>query len=701
MNRRLIYFAAAALVTLAAVASDGIDNLPVKQINGRDCRYYEVSQGETVYSIARKLQISREEIEKANPSVRDGLRAGQILYFPVEQAAWKPRHHTVKAKETIYGIAHTYGITTDQLIEWNPQVRDGIRKDQVLIVSDPSYRPSTGSGDGSRVVAASVPATETPAPQQTVAAQDAATSVSTVPYRIGEKESLYRIAVNHNTTVSNLLALNPGLNESHYEAGQMILVPAGSDSPVGETAAADTQEHQAPSSSADVAMGRYMVKNKETFYSIARANGLTIEQLEKANPDVGVLKEGMILNIPLTGAMAGSVAAAGGSDDDETTSDNIDPTMAVTGESQSASGDVSASSQAVDRREVNVALMLPLMLNQAEQPKKAQLYTEFYKGFLLAVDTMRRCGTPINVSVFDTEGSAMRVGALLRDSSLTKAGVIIAPDDETQLSMLGNYARVKGLNVLNLFVVKDTTFRSNPSMMQGNIPHDMMYDKAITGLLRNCREYTPVIVSHSESPDDKAEFITALKNRLDREGIRYHQVTFDNILRLKDLAQLDKDGNYVFIPVSGRQAELNRLTGAIAEFRENSSQADPVRIFGYPEWITFRGETLVNMHKLNTMVFSRFYTVPDDPAVREVDESFSRWYGAPMANYVPRQGTFGFDTGMFVINWLRSHQTETPESHSGIQNGFNFIRVPEGGWVNDQLYLINFRPSGLIDKISL
>ena len=86
MNRRLIYFAAAALVTLAAVASDGLDNLPVKQVNGRDCRYYEVAQGETVYSIARKLHISREEIEKANPSVRDGLRAGQILYFPVESS---------------------------------------------------------------------------------------------------------------------------------------------------------------------------------------------------------------------------------------------------------------------------------------------------------------------------------------------------------------------------------------------------------------------------------------------------------------------------------------------------------------------------------------------------------------------------------------------------------------------------------------
>lgn len=700
MNRRLIYLATAAMMAFAALASDGIDNLPVKQVNGRDCHYYEVSQGETVYSIARKLQISREDIEKANPSVRDGLRAGQTLYFPIEASSWQPRRHTVKPKETIYGIARQYGITTDQLIQWNSQARDGIRKDQVLIVSDPSYRPVEAS---SSVPEAPLPATSLPADQGWKASgtmtplEPSSATVATVPYRIGEKESLYRIAINHNTTVSNLLALNPGLDENHYEAGQTIQVPvvaaqeASAVSDVRDVAGApdvsdvtDTEEK---------AMGRYRVKSKETFYSIAHAHGLTIEQLEKANPEVGVLKEGMILNIPLNEAPAVEATPIAGGD---VYAETVDPTMASPGRDT-----VMAAVEEASEPGVNVALMLPLMLNQSEQPKKAQLYTEFYKGFLLAVDTMRRCGTPINIHVFDTEGSAMRVGSLLGDSALTKVDVIIAPDDETQLAMLGNYARFKGVNVLNLFVVKDTTYRSNPAMMQGNIPHKAMYDKAITGLLRNYQDYTPVIVGHGESPDDKAEFIAALKKRLDNEGRKYHQITFDNILRLTDLAELDPEGSYVFIPVSGRQAELNRLTGAISEFREKSTQSDPVRIFGYPEWITFRGETLVNMHKLNTVVFSRFYTVPDDPAVRAVDDSFMRWYGGEMANYVPRQGTFGFDTGMFLIRWLSSRGADTPLRHSGIQNGFNFVRVPDGGWVNDELYLINFRPSGLIDKISL
>ncbi len=108
------------------------------------------------------------------------------------------------------------------------------------------------------------------------------------------------------------------------------------------------------------------------------------------------------------------------------------------------------------------------------------------------------------------------------------------------------------------------------------------------------------------------------------------------------------------------------------------------------------------MHKLNTLVYSRFYTVPDDPAVRDVENRFQSWYGTPMQNFVPRQGLFGFDTGMFLINALAHPRTDGFLPYMGVQNGFSFTRpTAASGWVNNELYFINFRPSGLIDKITL
>ena len=38
---------------------------------------------------------------------------------------------------------------------------------------------------------------------------------------------------------------------------------------------------------------------------------------------------------------------------------------------------------------MNVAVMLPFMLNETEQSRTTQLYTEFFKGMLMAADTLR------------------------------------------------------------------------------------------------------------------------------------------------------------------------------------------------------------------------------------------------------------------------------------------------------------------------
>lgn len=665
------------LVTSAAVAQ--VNTLPVRTVDERAYHYYEVKQKETIYSIGRRLGVDRAYIERYNPSVADGLKAGQVLYFPIMTDA--PRAvHVVSDKETLYGISRRYNISVDQLKEWNPAVSDGIRPGQRLYVSAP-----TG--------------------EDVPKAPKIAEPTTADGYTIRDGESLYRIAVNNGTTVDAILALNPGLDRDNYQAGTVIKLPA-KETPVAAVEAPSRPKIEAstmpvnppvapvepvaitPTEPDTVATpaptaNTYRVGKHETFYSIAHANGITVEELEKANPTVGILEEGMILNIPMTAPEVAVVES-----DIPAEPLNEDPTAALISEPEVG--------------QVNIALMLPLMLNDAERAKQAQLYTEFYQGFLLAVDSLRNCGTPIHLQVYDTESSAERVGSILANPELQEADVIVAPDSEAHLSMISNWATDNDVAVLNLFVVKDETYRTNPMVMQGNIPHNEMYLKAINGLTGRFARYMPVILRRKDGPDDKAEFIAALRNNLDINMIPYRVIEFDGTLKDSDLAELPTDGAYAFIPASGRQPELNRIAPTLIEWSRMLADPDPIRLFGYPEWITFRGETLVNMHKLNTLAYSRFYTVPDDPLVRNIDESFKRWYGVEMSNFVPRQGLFGFDTGMFLINALSRPRVNGFEPYDGVQNGFNFVKSENSrGWINDELYFINFRPSGLIDKISL
>ncbi|MDE5688789.1 MAG: LysM peptidoglycan-binding domain-containing protein [Paramuribaculum sp.] len=647
------------------IAGAQVDNLPRKNINGTSYYYYEVQPKETIYSISHKLGISRAEIERCNPAVADGLKAGQVLYFPVEGDS-PARTHIVKAKETVYGISKLYGITPSQLTAWNPSAVDGIRTGQILYVSEP-------------VVSA--------APVADVKPAEAARR----SHVIGEGESLYRIAVNNGTTVDAILAENPGLERDHYQAGTLIYLPVSAaasapalvdlvQSPKPRSVEAESVQPESPEKPRT-----HTVRDGETFYSIAHTHGITVEELEKANPEVGLLSKGTVLVIPDAATpfvpaesrneLAGAVNSADSADETEYAPATID-----------------------------IALTLPLMLSMNEQPRQAQLYTEFYKGFLVGVDSMRRCGSPINLQVYDTSGSSDTLRSILSNPALKAAKVIIAPDNEAQLAMLGEYGAANGIDVLNLFVVKDMSYLTNPHLMQGNIPHSAMYSKAIEGMLTRFGTYTPVILSRVDGPDDKAEYISALKRTLSARGVSYKEIVYESSLKDADLDSLDVTGMYAFIPESGKQAELNRVLPAIIKFKNRTTQADPVRVFGYPEWTTFRGETLLNMHKVNTIVYSRFFTVPEDPAVKAVENKYRDWYGVPMANFVPRQGLFGYDTAMFLINALRSGNagSELPAKWFGVQNGFDFIRVGQGGGlVNDELYFINYRPSGLIDKYSL
>lgn len=68
-----------------------------------DYYYRIVQKKETIYGIARELNIPKEDIVKYNPSVATGLKKDQVLYFPVDayvkrQAVVRPKEHkhTVK-----------------------------------------------------------------------------------------------------------------------------------------------------------------------------------------------------------------------------------------------------------------------------------------------------------------------------------------------------------------------------------------------------------------------------------------------------------------------------------------------------------------------------------------------------------------------------------------------------------------------------
>lgn len=132
---------------------------------------HKVVAGETLYSLARKYGVSVAELTKLNPSVKNGLKVGQLLVIPsaknstaaeVKTAtptvpatpatpAPKPQPetpvsrtytvdtsgkkiHKVAPKQTLYSVAVMHGVTMAEIRKWNNLKADALKPGQVLVV---------------------------------------------------------------------------------------------------------------------------------------------------------------------------------------------------------------------------------------------------------------------------------------------------------------------------------------------------------------------------------------------------------------------------------------------------------------------------------------------------------------------------------------------------------------------------------------
>ena len=93
------------------------------------------------------------------------------------------------------------------------------------------------------------------------------------------------------------------------------------------------------------------------------------------------------------------------------------------------------------------------MLNQSEPDKHALIATDFYKGMLIAADSLSSRPGQVNIYTFDTEGSTERVRSFCQTDTFRNAAIVIGPDNLTQLNIIGSHAVSDDLYVYNAFVV--------------------------------------------------------------------------------------------------------------------------------------------------------------------------------------------------------------------------------------------------------
>lgn len=600
-------------------------------------------------------------------SVSASSNADAIGDLPVTTVGGQPMHYyKVQPKETVYSLCNRFGITSEKLIELNPAVADGLKAYMTL------YFPAKS------------------------AAGTAASNV--IVHKVEKNETIYGLSKRYNVSPELIIAQNPAVADG-LRKDMIITITPDATTPAEPM----PQTPMRPVVKVNPDGNSHLVQPGETFYSIARAYGLTLSQLEDANPDIGILKAGDILNIPRGTTLAQTEPEKQAEAPRRDLIDDPDTTYVAPVENTPIQLGPAIEPPTV--HPARIAVMLPFMLDEKKMDKASQRATEFYKGFLVGVDSMKMDNAPIAVYTFDTSSSTDSIKAILARPELKTMQAIVAPDSETDFAEIARWGLENNVTIFNAFVVKDTLQMSNRKVLQGNLPTDDMYRTVTDAVIRNYPSANVVILSRHGGPSDKQDFVNCLTARLSESGRVPLYVNFTDRLKESDLDNLPTDKPLLFIPVSGRQTELNKMLHALVALKEKALIGDDVQLLGYPEWITFRGETLTQMQKLDATVYSRFYLDDGDPATKELDDKFTKWYGSAMQSGVPRQSIRGFDAAMYLIAALRANGGDFSRPvpmYTGVQNGYNFVEAaPGAGYINNVVYFITFHPGGMVNKVLL
>ena len=105
---------------------------------------HKVKKKETLYGLARKYNVSIEQIKEFNPLIdKIGLKKRMQLKIPVYPIIEAPKavplkegleKYLVQPKETKWRLAYRYGITIQELEQLNPQIKDGLKIGQEIVI---------------------------------------------------------------------------------------------------------------------------------------------------------------------------------------------------------------------------------------------------------------------------------------------------------------------------------------------------------------------------------------------------------------------------------------------------------------------------------------------------------------------------------------------------------------------------------------
>ena len=222
---------------------------PKTKIDGTEYYIYTVQEGEGLFGVARKFEVSLDELKNINPGTENGLKAGQQMFVPIKKETTKNTNqtsskaanlrqeytlHKVENKQTLFAISKKYKVRQEDIIKANPEVSKGLTEGMTLRI------PKTNSDKSNWV-----------SEQNIVKAVKKVNNTKSEPkiHIVKEDETLYSISRLYDITVVDIVRLNPESSKK-LSIGSELKIPSSNQ--------VDTkQNNESANSKSEVVVKKY------------------------------------------------------------------------------------------------------------------------------------------------------------------------------------------------------------------------------------------------------------------------------------------------------------------------------------------------------------------------------------------------------------------------------------------------------------
>ena len=542
-------------------------------------------------------------------------------------------------------------------------------------------------------------------------------------HNVAKGETLYSLARQYGVTVNDIVDANKFLVDG-LKAGHRIKIPikqAAVTTPAPAPAPAPVAKPApAPAAKPEKVVKTHKVARRETLYSLSKRYGVTVEELNEANPHIRKgLKAGQLITIP----QKSEPAEVAKPQPTPVVSEKVvvekpqsEQPLVVEKSAEEPKVVVSETFKTLssgDRAEV--ALLLPL----GSEEKPSQNYLDFYRGFLIGLDSVRMSGHSVNLNLYNTAHDYNRVSEIISSGALNKANLVVGPVYEDELIPVATALRGKGIPIVSpLANLTQTTsgnvFQMSPSpttkldkvrnMFDGSkrvviISTDNV-DKEFDAEVRSMLKDTSYVVEHKyiyEHPsiiEKREKEREKMREKLREEGVADSLMMIDDTPSPSDMSPLLRGEEPTVIAITAdNEIDVDRILAAVASaniaLTARSQKVAPFVVYGNNRWNRYRNIDRAILFANNVTMLSTYHARRSEPVIKRFDKRFVEEFGTLPSLYAYR----GYDAAVvFVKSLYGAMETAMEGAHlMPLLTPYIFEPNPTNGLrINNQWIKVNY-----------